>query len=177
MSDLHYLAARLDRALARRGHAASITLEGSQGSVTLDAPVTAPATPRKIDPMPLRAEIERLMSIAEAGDLVASVTVEGGETFSVAGPDGAFDGRSVAPRPQVPQSEVSPSSDVAEVAAGDTLPAASRAVYVGGAGDLSVVMESGAAATFASVPAGALLPLKVTEIAASTTATAIVAIY
>jgi len=50
------------------------------------------------------------------------------------------------------------------------------AVWVGGAGDLVVVTESGASVTFA-VQAGTLLPLSVTKVMAATTATGILACY
>jgi hypothetical protein len=53
-----------------------------------------------------------------------------------------------------------------------------RAIYVGGAGNLRVRMQGGAEVTLAAVPAGALLPLRVTRVlAAGTTATAIVALW
>ena len=51
-----------------------------------------------------------------------------------------------------------------------------RALYVGGAGDLSVVMEtSGATVVFQSVLAGSWMPLRVTRVNAATTASKIVA--
>lgn len=53
-----------------------------------------------------------------------------------------------------------------------------RAVYVGGAGDLVAVDVDGTATTFSAVPAGTLLPIRVRRInSASTTATFMVAIY
>lgn len=54
----------------------------------------------------------------------------------------------------------------------------SRAVYIGGEGDL-VVMMAGREniVTFAAVPAGTLLPIRVAQVRAATTATAIVALY
>jgi hypothetical protein len=54
-----------------------------------------------------------------------------------------------------------------------------RALYVGGAGDVAVVMAGGeAAVTFAGVTAGAILPIRVDRVnSTNTTATAIVALY
>lgn len=56
---------------------------------------------------------------------------------------------------------------------------ASRALYVGGAGNLSVEMVGGqSAVVFSGVPAGTILPIRVTRVnSTSTTATSIVAIY
>lgn len=54
-----------------------------------------------------------------------------------------------------------------------------RALYVGGAGDVTVIAEFDAGAvTFTAVPAGFILPVRVTRVmAAGTTANAIVALY
>ena len=49
-----------------------------------------------------------------------------------------------------------------------------RAVYVGGTGDLVVTMASGVDCTFSSVPAGTLLPISIIALKAATTATLIV---
>jgi hypothetical protein len=72
-----------------------------------------------------------------------------------------------------------PEQAVAVVPAdGTDLACVTRAIYVGGAGDLRVRMQSGAEVTFAAVPAGALLPLRVKRVlAAGTSATAIVALW
>ena len=52
-----------------------------------------------------------------------------------------------------------------------------RGVYVGGTGDLAVVMTDGSSATFSAVPAGSLLPICVTKImSAGTSATLIVGV-
>ena len=57
----------------------------------------------------------------------------------------------------------------------DTL---TRAVYVGGAGNLVAVRHDGTAVTFTGVPAGTVLPIAVRRInSTSTTATAIVALH
>tara|TARA_Y100000034_G_C6832347_1_gene375811 strand:+ start:343 stop:591 length:249 start_codon:yes stop_codon:yes gene_type:complete len=51
-------------------------------------------------------------------------------------------------------------------------------LYVGGAGDVSVVMQSGNTAIFKQVNAGTFLPILVTKVTtANTTATDILAIY
>ena len=61
------------------------------------------------------------------------------------------------------------------------LPDVTRYVYVGGAGNLTVVMWGDATATpvlFTAVPAGTTLPIAVVQVMATgTTATAIVALY
>lgn len=52
-----------------------------------------------------------------------------------------------------------------------------RAVYVGGTGDLTVMMASGNTVTFPSVPAGAILPIQCKQIRSTdTTATDLVAL-
>lgn len=61
---------------------------------------------------------------------------------------------------------------------GTDLACVTRAVYVGGGGDLRVRMLGGAEVTLAAVPAGALLPLRVTRVLATgTSATALVALW
>lgn len=56
---------------------------------------------------------------------------------------------------------------------------ATRALYVGGAGNVAVVMsDGGAAVTFVGVQAGTILPLRVDRVnSTNTTATSIVALY
>jgi hypothetical protein len=50
-----------------------------------------------------------------------------------------------------------------------------RAVYVGGAGDLTAILEGGGeAVTFTGVQAGVIYPLRVRRVMETTTATAIV---
>jgi hypothetical protein len=59
---------------------------------------------------------------------------------------------------------------------GTELPAG--AIYVGGAGNVSVVTEGGDTVTFSNVPAGFILPLRVTKVrSTSTTATNIVLLW
>lgn len=58
------------------------------------------------------------------------------------------------------------------------LPETSRALYVGAGGSLRVQMLSGESLDFTSVPTGALLPLRVTQVfATGTTARNIVALF
>jgi hypothetical protein len=54
-----------------------------------------------------------------------------------------------------------------------------RALYVGGTGDVAVVMaDGGNAVTFSAVPAGSILPVQVTKVmSANTSATLILALY
>ena len=70
-----------------------------------------------------------------------------------------------------------PAEHAEAVTPGTDLTRASRALYVGGAGDVEVVTTRGDTVVFAAVPAGSLLPVRVTQVASgSTTATNIVAI-
>ena len=64
-------------------------------------------------------------------------------------------------------------SDVADLAE------PSRALFIGGAGNLSVEMYgTGTAVVFANVQAGSILPIRVTRVnATGTTATSIVSVY
>lgn len=53
-----------------------------------------------------------------------------------------------------------------------------RAIYVGGSGNLRVDMVSGGTVTFTGLAAGTILPVQVTRVyAASTTATNLLALY
>jgi hypothetical protein len=74
----------------------------------------------------------------------------------------------------------SPANDALAVTPSDTAPVTyvSRALYVGGAGNLSVTMQGGGNVTFVAVPAGTVLPIRVTHVrSTSTTATSIVNLY
>ena len=54
----------------------------------------------------------------------------------------------------------------------------SRAIYVGGAGDVAAVMADGTVLTFSAVPAGTLLPIRCKRInSTNTTATLMLALY
>ena len=74
-----------------------------------------------------------------------------------------------------------PSVDAAAVTTSDSadLPVIpTRGLYVGAAGDVKVIMASGATVTFADVLAGTVLPIQVRRVfATGTVATDIVALY
>ena len=54
----------------------------------------------------------------------------------------------------------------------------SKALYIGGAGDIAIRMVEGADVTFVGVPAGTVLPIQALQIKATgTTATSIIALY
>ena len=58
------------------------------------------------------------------------------------------------------------------------LAAVTRALYVGGAGDLAVVMADGTRLVFGAVPAGTLLPVRVARVLATgTSATRVVGLW
>lgn len=59
-----------------------------------------------------------------------------------------------------------------------SLPTPTSGLYIGGAGDVAVVMKGGASVTFKAVPVGTVLKISVTKVMATgTTATNIVALY
>lgn len=70
------------------------------------------------------------------------------------------------------------SAGEAVTASDSTVLEATRAIWVGGAGDLAVIfLDDTTAVTLSSVPAGTLLPISVTKVmSTNTTATNIVAI-
>lgn len=74
-----------------------------------------------------------------------------------------------------------PAGRFAAIVASDTgdLNFVTRAVYVGGAGDIAAVgVDGGAPIVFKAVPAGVILPIRVSRInATSTTATNMVALW
>ena len=74
----------------------------------------------------------------------------------------------------------SPAMDGAMVAPNDTTPLAqvTRAVYVGGSGDVTAELVSGTQLSFSGVPGCVLLPMRATKIMATgTTASGIVALW
>lgn len=82
------------------------------------------------------------------------------------------------PAPTTPSSGVMPSGDADTVTPGTQLGGFSRALYVGGAGNVVVTMRGGGNVTFFSVPAGSILPISTRLVVASgTTATNIIALY
>lgn len=74
----------------------------------------------------------------------------------------------------------SPATNAAAMSENDSTDLAytTRAIYVGGAGNVVVDMASGqTSVTFSSVPAGTILPIRVTRLRTATTATNLVALY
>lgn len=53
-----------------------------------------------------------------------------------------------------------------------------RGIYVGGAGNVTVIMDKGQTVTFTAPPVGSILPIETSQVkATSTTATLLVALY
>ena len=78
------------------------------------------------------------------------------------------------------RSLTSPPEEAAVIVPDDAadLACVTRAIYVGGGGDLRVRMQGGAEVTFPAVPAGAMLPLRLTRVLATgTTATGLVGLW
>lgn len=74
----------------------------------------------------------------------------------------------------------SPATNAAAMSENDSTDLAytTRAIYVGGAGNVVVDMVSGQTeVTFSSVPAGTILPIRATRLRTATTATNLVALY
>jgi len=80
---------------------------------------------------------------------------------------------------------ITPSEKFVAVTASDTVPLAygtdavrTKALYIGGAGDVAVKNSLGTSVTFQNVPAGSVLPVNVSYVmATNTTATNIVACF
>lgn len=73
-----------------------------------------------------------------------------------------------------------PASNVEVVTPSDAvdLSYVSRALYIGGAGNVTVIMQGGQTVTFSGVSAGQILPIRVKQVKASgTTATLILSLY
>lgn len=67
---------------------------------------------------------------------------------------------------------------VAVTPSDSTVLTTTRALFVGGAGNLSVVMAgNGATVVFTGVTAGSIIPIRVTKVLAATTATNITAVW
>jgi hypothetical protein len=65
----------------------------------------------------------------------------------------------------------------AAVTPSDTTQLAGKALYIGGAGNVTLVTESGAVVLFTAPPVGSILPVKFTRVnATGTTATLLVAL-
>ena len=76
--------------------------------------------------------------------------------------------------------DATPAREAASVTPSDStdLDRRTKGVWIGGAGDMSVVMHNGQTVTFAGILGGSLLPIAVSRInSTGTTATAIVALY
>lgn len=72
----------------------------------------------------------------------------------------------------------SPAVNGVEITPGNTeLDQTTRSLYIGGEGNVCVLMAANTVLTFASVPAGTILPIRVDKVFANTTATSIVGIY
>ena len=74
----------------------------------------------------------------------------------------------------------SPAQDAFAVSKSDSanLTFATRALYVGGGGNVAITTVKGANVTFANVPAGSLLPVRAIKVLSTgTTATLIVGMY
>ena len=68
-----------------------------------------------------------------------------------------------------------PAGGAFAVTPSDTTVLRATALYVGGAGNVSVTMEDGSTATFTGVAAGSVLPIRVSQVRSTgTTATAII---
>lgn len=80
----------------------------------------------------------------------------------------------------LPSSLTSPARDAAAVTPSDAtdLAVLPRAIYVGQAGNLALIMAGGQTVTFQAVPAGTLLPIRAARILATeTTAGAVVSLW
>jgi len=78
------------------------------------------------------------------------------------------------------RSLTSPPENAAAIVPSDgaDLPEVTRALYVGGGGDVALRMVGGELVTFANLQAGALIPLRVVRVLATgTTATALVGLW
>ena len=79
------------------------------------------------------------------------------------------------------RSLTSPAEDAIAITPSDTpapVGVITRALYVGGAGDIAVRMQGGATVTLANVPSGSFLPLRVQQVLGTgTTATGIVGFW
>jgi hypothetical protein len=86
----------------------------------------------------------------------------------------------VDPFKGIPEGGSVPADDAVAVTPHDTtqLATVSRGLYVGGAGNVAVLMASGQTVTFVGVAAGSVLPIRVARVnSTNTTATNIVALY
>ncbi len=74
----------------------------------------------------------------------------------------------------------SPYASAADITPNDStdLGTVTRAIYVGGAGNVAVTMKNGTSVTFTAPPVGTILPVRATRVLATgTTATNLVALW
>ena len=64
--------------------------------------------------------------------------------------------------------------DAEAITKSDTASNAYSAIYVGGAGNLTVVTEAGTTVTFTAPPVGTIIPIRTSKVLATTTATLLV---
>jgi hypothetical protein len=57
------------------------------------------------------------------------------------------------------------------------LPVKTKAIYIGGAGDLAVKNEMGTTVTFQNLPAASMIPIAVSQVLAATSCTLIIGLY
>ena len=75
------------------------------------------------------------------------------------------------------QNPQNPAANAVAITAGASpLAEPTRAIYVGGAGNITVTMLGGQSVTFTGVPAGAILPIRATHVTAAT-ATALLGLW
>ena len=70
-----------------------------------------------------------------------------------------------------------PASEAATVTLGVTFAKAARALYIGGGGAATLVMENGDEVLFSGLIAGTILPVRCTQVKTGATATSIVALF
>jgi hypothetical protein len=78
------------------------------------------------------------------------------------------------------RSLTSPPENAVEITPSDeeSLPHTTRALYVGGAGDVAVLLQGGAEVTFRGLQAGSLIPIRIDRVKhAGTTATGLVGLW
>ena len=81
------------------------------------------------------------------------------------------------PRGSSDERNTNPGKDAASVTAGVPFPAGvCRALWVGGAGNITVTMEAGTSVSFNGIQAGTWMPIQCTVVSAAT-ATDIVAVF
>ena len=75
------------------------------------------------------------------------------------------------------RSLTSPPEHGAAVVPGEDLAHVTRALYVGGGGDVAVRLQDGSELVLANVPGGTLIPIRVTRVLTGTSATQIVGLW